>query len=544
MVTVVTLLPAGQPEPGKDNGSSETLDDTTEIAWIHYKGYDHYGYVKNGNIIEVDCTIGSKGPTGGLIFYDVDADNNDFDNDGLVSCKCGYRYLEAAPALLHLVGGKPSVDSKDSAYAGATDKFIQAYYKTSSSGDNLRFNSTETYHPWDCTQDDLGYGLENTNLMVERLGLNGENAYTTGDGTTKTNTYAALLCYNLEYKADNGVTYSDWFLPSVMELHAAAWNLTGVSGTLIHEDQGVLFNSSSEKSEPTFTSGGNTVRGVDYMHDFNTNGVKSASKLRDVPLSVLPVRRIECQTEERIPEKNNIPANTKTYKVGDVGPAGGYIVYDKGSFSDGWRYLEVSPTYLVIASDGNPTLKTQAGSFPPTYTPSKYINKSASVTDGISSKYFVGCYYRKEGFGSNLFVNENTTYSATCTSKSIGTGLENTQKLVDAMWVRDGKNAYTKVSKSEIFLAYFPANICSWLSVTRNGVTYDDWFLPSIGELKKVGDLPSEIKSSLLDDDVPCWSSSESTLNAKQMYTFNITSKVTESKDRNKRVYVLAMRRF
>lgn len=31
------------------------------------------------------------------------------------------------------------------------------------------------------------------------------------------------------------------------------------------------------------------------------------------------------------------------YKIGDAGPAGGIIFYDKGSSSDGWRYLEVAP---------------------------------------------------------------------------------------------------------------------------------------------------------------------------------------------------------
>ncbi|GHU02575.1 hypothetical protein FACS1894147_04730 [Spirochaetia bacterium] len=33
----------------------------------------------------------------------------------------------------------------------------------------------------------------------------------------------------------------------------------------------------------------------------------------------------------------------KTYRVGDRGPGGGIIFYDKGEFSDGWRYLEVVP---------------------------------------------------------------------------------------------------------------------------------------------------------------------------------------------------------
>jgi hypothetical protein len=33
-----------------------------------------------------------------------------------------------------------------------------------------------------------------------------------------------------------------------------------------------------------------------------------------------------------------------TYKIGDTGPAGGLIFYDKGNDSDGWRYMEAAPT--------------------------------------------------------------------------------------------------------------------------------------------------------------------------------------------------------
>jgi len=32
-----------------------------------------------------------------------------------------------------------------------------------------------------------------------------------------------------------------------------------------------------------------------------------------------------------------------TYDLRDIGPAGGWIFYDKGSYSDGWRYLEAAP---------------------------------------------------------------------------------------------------------------------------------------------------------------------------------------------------------
>ena len=33
----------------------------------------------------------------------------------------------------------------------------------------------------------------------------------------------------------------------------------------------------------------------------------------------------------------------KTYQIGDVGPAGGTIFYDKGKKTEGWRYLEAAP---------------------------------------------------------------------------------------------------------------------------------------------------------------------------------------------------------
>jgi hypothetical protein len=34
---------------------------------------------------------------------------------------------------------------------------------------------------------------------------------------------------------------------------------------------------------------------------------------------------------------------TKTYKIGDTGPAGGLVFYDKFSNAGGWRYLEAAP---------------------------------------------------------------------------------------------------------------------------------------------------------------------------------------------------------
>lgn len=34
------------------------------------------------------------------------------------------------------------------------------------------------------------------------------------------------------------------------------------------------------------------------------------------------------------------------YNVGDIGPAGGHVLYDKGFYAEGWRYIEVAPQSL------------------------------------------------------------------------------------------------------------------------------------------------------------------------------------------------------
>jgi len=39
-----------------------------------------------------------------------------------------------------------------------------------------------------------------------------------------------------------------------------------------------------------------------------------------------------------------------TYKIGESGPAGGIVFYDKGNDSDGWRYLEAAPVDSLPAS--------------------------------------------------------------------------------------------------------------------------------------------------------------------------------------------------
>jgi hypothetical protein len=46
-----------------------------------------------------------------------------------------------------------------------------------------------------------------------------------------------------------------------------------------------------------------------------------------------------------------VPAGA-VYKIGGRGPAGGYVFYDKGSYSNGWRYMEAAPGDLPHAEWG------------------------------------------------------------------------------------------------------------------------------------------------------------------------------------------------
>ncbi|MDR1148236.1 MAG: hypothetical protein LBK66_06345 [Spirochaetaceae bacterium] len=54
-------------------------------------------------------------------------------------------------------------------------------------------------------------------------------------------------------------------------------------------------------------------------------------------------------------------AAAKEYKVGDFGPGGGWIFYDKGRVTDGWRYLEAAPLETEITAEWGAWAKTVGG---------------------------------------------------------------------------------------------------------------------------------------------------------------------------------------
>ena len=150
--------------------------------------------------------------------------------------------------------------------------------------------------------------------------------------------------------------------------------------------------------------------------------------------------------------------NYKTFALGDTGPAGGKIFYaadevqtstyldaDGNEVTYTWKYLEVSTEDLKVTEGGTET-----------------------------SEFIFG-EYKKSGTKS-VIVSENTT-GLEGNNAAIGQGRYNTSAIVNAFGATASDGYDNKI---------YAAKVCADYETEVDGVTYDDWFLPSLKELDTI----------------------------------------------------------
>ena len=196
-----------------------------------------------------DLAVGDTGPAGGIIFYDVDADNNDDTNDGLVSTSCKWRYLEAAPS-----------DCSKTKEDGTTiTKFAFGRYF---------LNGTATMSVENDNKS-IGKGTSNTDALVEAMKNSAYKNSNTENGTLEF--YAAQICDRYEY---GGCV--DWFLPSDAELNKMFDNLAKKGlGSFIGME---YYWSSSEDSASMAYCSKTTGYSISTSRDYDFEGYVRACR--------------------------------------------------------------------------------------------------------------------------------------------------------------------------------------------------------------------------------------------------------------------------
>jgi hypothetical protein len=170
------------------------------------------------------------------------------------------------------------------------------------------------------------------------------------------------------------------------------------------------------------------------------------------------------------------------YAIGDTGPAGGVVFYNKGKVSDGWQYLEAAPR---------------------TWTTGNAMYQ-----------------WRPSGTGNETI--------ATCQNPSIGNGLASTNAIKTYI-DNQGNGAYDYAAKQCLNLSF-------------GG--FDDWFLGSDGEMLQF--VTAGVISDIYTEDNTYGYWTSTSLNSSMAITVSYWNGITRNTDvnRNNTFLVRPIRRF
>ena len=161
------------------------------------------------------------------------------------------------------------------------------------------------------------------------------------------------ISYHIYDTASETVKYSDSsVIESVLDIFDAS---DEISDNLLSRlsDIPITFGSLDIKTDPDKAESyqifindveidltGSVLRLVTGSYDFKVINSSTMRTVMSVNIAVMENERtiIEIPSESKADDKQI--AAVDEYRTGDKGPAGGIIFYDKGSYSDGWRYLE------------------------------------------------------------------------------------------------------------------------------------------------------------------------------------------------------------
>ena len=182
----------------------------------------------------------------------------------------------------------------------------------------------------------------------------------------------------------NGITLNRFTAGSTIYVRAYASNQSGLTGygkdqvftiplptipTVTTIASPTLITGNTARCSGTITdNGGDTVSlygicwGTSPNPTINPNSTGNATGNQSSFLSVLNQLNPNTTYYFRAYATNSIgtgygaqytftTSSSVTYNIGGIGQAGGYIFYDKGSYSNGWRYMEAAP-YDLARTEG------------------------------------------------------------------------------------------------------------------------------------------------------------------------------------------------
>ncbi|WP_116786938.1 hypothetical protein [Flavobacterium psychrotrophum] len=120
---------------------------------------------------------------------------------------------------------------------------------------------------------------------------------------------------------------------------------------------------------------------------------------------------------------------SQTYNIGQQGPAGGTVFYDKGTYSEGWRYMEVATTDIdTLAQWG-----CDAVSIPGT--------QNAAIGRGLTNSGLIKAFFNT--------LPDYYTNPASCSTTADGT-----VAAAASLWVNNSYQQWFLPSKDELLLVY------------------------------------------------------------------------------------------